>query len=90
MHREAALVGDNSSGNAPTVATVAGGGSAAAGEDMSMLLQPMPFSVKMRELMVWATNTVLPVLVGGGGGGGGGGAAVDMVEEGGTPGKLDK
>lgn len=85
MHREAAVVGDNSSGNPPTA--VGDEGSSAAGEDMSMLLQPMPFSVKMRELMVWATNTVLPVLVGGGGGGG---AAVDMVEEGGTPGKLDK
>lgn len=24
----------------------------------------MPFSVKMRELMVWTTNTVLPVLAG--------------------------
>ncbi|CAN0076673.1 unnamed protein product, partial [Ectocarpus sp. 12 AP-2014] len=80
MHREAAVVGDNSSGNPPTA--VAGEGSAAAGEDMSMLLQPMSFSVKMRELMVWATNTVLPVLVGGGGGGG---AAVDMGEDGGTP-----
>ncbi|CAB1097831.1 unnamed protein product [Ectocarpus sp. CCAP 1310/34] len=81
MHREAAVVGDSSSGNLP--AAVADEGSAAAGDDMSMLLQPMPFSVKMRELMVWATNTVLPVLVGGGGGGG---PAVDMVEEGGTPG----
>ncbi|CAM9302189.1 unnamed protein product, partial [Ectocarpus sp. 4 AP-2014] len=80
MHREAAVVGDSSSGNPP--AAFADEGSAAAGEDMSMLLQPMPFSVKMRELMVWATNTVLPVLVGGGGGGG---AAVDMLEEGGTP-----
>lgn len=85
MHREAALVGDNVSGggNTPTTAVAGGGSAAAAGEDVSMLLQPMPFSVKMRELMVWATNTVLPALVGVGG------AAVDMVEAAGTPGKLD-
>ncbi|CAM9531234.1 unnamed protein product [Ectocarpus fasciculatus] len=85
MHREAALVGDNVSGggNTPTTAAAGGGSAAAAaaaaGGDVSMLLQPMPFSVKMRELMVWATNTVLPAFVGGSG------AAVDMVEAGGTP-----
>ena len=88
MHREAALVDDsggNASGSGAASAAVKeeGGG---AEEEMSML-QPMPFSVKMRELVVWATNTVLPVLVGDGGDGGS--AGVDMVEGGGgTPGEL--
>lgn len=34
------------------------------GEDEEAVLRPMPFSVKMRELMVWTTNTVLPALAG--------------------------
>lgn len=90
MHREAAL---SSGGGAAATATAAapqeGGGAAEEqlqqAEEMSML-QPMSFSVKMRELVVWATNTVLPVLVGGGGSGG---LGVDMAEGGGgTPGEL--
>lgn len=28
------------------------------------MLLPMPFSIKMRELMVWTTDTVLPILAG--------------------------
>ena len=31
-------------------------------EQQAMLLMPMRFSVKMRELLVWATNTVLPAM----------------------------
>lgn len=63
----------------------------AADEEEMSTLRPMPFSVKMRELVVWATNTVLPVLVGGVGGGSGAPApGVDVVEDGGTPGELDK
>lgn len=96
MHREAALVDDSGSGGgAASAATAAGGGGAGEeeeeqlqqqqAEEMSML-QPMPFSVKMRELVVWATNTVLPVLVGDGGGVG---SSIDMAEAGGgTPGEL--
>lgn len=82
MHREAAMVGDGNN-----LAGVGGGGSAEElqreeEEEVASMLQPMPFSVKMRELMVWATGTVLPVLVGSGGVGG------DVVEDGGrTPGE---
>ncbi|CAN0089684.1 unnamed protein product, partial [Laminaria digitata] len=53
MHREAALVRDASGEMA--------GVFAALGQQAALLL-PMPFSLKMRELMVWATNTVLPVM----------------------------
>lgn len=35
-----------------------------AGEEEEAILRSMPFSVKMRELMVWTTNTVLPALAG--------------------------
>jgi len=99
MHREAALVdsGGGSDGDAAASAaqqqrddgTSALGGAAgvnAASEEEMSTLRPMPFSVKMRELVVWATNTVLPVLIGGTGNGTPG---VHMVEDGGTPGELD-
>lgn len=52
------------------------------------MLLPMSFSLGMRELMVWATDSVLPVLSGGGSGGVGDGGKYDMgPPEGWTPGE---
>lgn len=61
---------------------------AVGGEDEQQAMQlllPMPFSVKMRELMLWATNTVLPVMARARGGAGG---VAKAGGEAGTPGEL--
>ena len=62
------------------------GADGGADEQQAMLLQPMPFSVKMRELMVWATNTVIPVM--GRVRGSGGADGVPKAGAEGTPGEL--